>query len=85
MHKYGIEARRKRKKYVYPGKTSQVVPNLVCELDPQSLTEVVFSDIFEIKPTIRSGLMRAWSIVHLINMLKSTACLMFLRLPYFDV
>jgi len=49
MHKYGIAARRKRKKYVYPGKASQVAPNLVRELDPESLTEVVFSDIFEIK------------------------------------
>lgn len=49
MHKYGIEARRKRKKYVYPGKASEIAPNLVRELDPQSLTEVVFSDIFECK------------------------------------
>jgi putative transposase len=49
MHKYGIAARRKRKKYVYPGQASQVAPNLVRELDPESLTEVVFSDIFEVK------------------------------------
>ncbi len=49
MHKYGITARRKRKKYVYPGKASQVAPHLVRELDPESLTEVVFSDIFEVK------------------------------------
>jgi putative transposase len=49
MHKYGIEARRKRKKYVYPGKASEIAPNLVRELDPESLTEVVFSDIFEIR------------------------------------
>jgi len=49
MHKYGISARLKRKKYVYPGKASQIAPNLVRELDPQSLAEVVFSDIFEIK------------------------------------
>lgn len=49
MRKYGIAARRKQKKYVYPGKASEIAPNLVRELDPQSLTEVVFSDIFEIK------------------------------------
>ncbi len=49
MHKYGITARRKRKKYVYPGKTDQVVPNLVRELDPGSATEIVFSDIFEVQ------------------------------------
>lgn len=49
MHKYGISARLKRKKYVYPGKASQIAPNLVRELDPESLAEVVFSDIFEVK------------------------------------
>lgn len=49
MHKYGIAARRKQKKYVYPGKASEIAPNLVRELDPESLTEVVFSDMFEIK------------------------------------
>lgn len=49
MHKYGITARLKRKTYVYPGKASQIAPNLVRELDPESLTEVVFSDIFETK------------------------------------
>ncbi len=32
---------------MYPGKASQVAPNLIRELDPESLTEVVFSDIFE--------------------------------------
>ncbi|GHO61732.1 transposase [Ktedonobacter sp. SOSP1-52] len=49
MHTYGITARRKRKKYVYPGKASHIAPNLVRELDPESMTEVVFSDIFEIQ------------------------------------
>jgi putative transposase len=49
MRKYGITARRKQKKYVSPGKASQVAPNLVRALDPESLTEVVFSDIFEVK------------------------------------
>jgi len=49
MHKYGITARRKRKKYVYPGKASQIAPNLVRDLEPASLAEVVFSDIFEVK------------------------------------
>jgi putative transposase len=49
MHKYGITARRKRKKYVYPGKTSEVAPNLVKELEQGSSTEVVFSDIFEVQ------------------------------------
>jgi hypothetical protein len=49
MHTYGIEARRTRKKYVYPGKASEIAPHLVRELDPESLREVVFSDIFECK------------------------------------
>jgi putative transposase len=29
MKKYGIEARLKKKRYVYPGKASNVVPNLL--------------------------------------------------------
>ncbi len=49
MHKYGISARRKKKRYVYPGKTDPTVPNLVRELEPDSSTEIVFSDIFEVQ------------------------------------
>jgi transposase InsO family protein len=50
MRKYGIQARRKRKKYVYPGKAALIVPNLLREeqVDVASL-EVVFSDILEVK------------------------------------
>jgi putative transposase len=49
MHKYGIIARGKKKRYVYPGKTDQVAPNLVQKLEQSSPTEVVFSDIFEVR------------------------------------
>lgn len=49
MHTDGIAAWRKRKKDVYPGQASPVAPNLVRERDPESLTTVVFSDLFEIK------------------------------------
>ncbi len=49
MHKYGIAARRKKKRYVYPGKTDQTAPNLVRELEQGSATEIVFSDIFEVR------------------------------------
>jgi putative transposase len=60
MKKYGITARRKKKRYVYPGKASSIVPNLlpesgknaenVTDASPlvQMLPEVVFSDIFEV-------------------------------------
>lgn len=48
MHKYGLAARRKRKKYVYPSKATQIAPNLVRELEPDSEQSVVFSDIFEV-------------------------------------
>lgn len=56
MKKYGIEARRKKKRYIYPGKASSVVSNLLraTPQDEESVTnvetprEVVFSDIFEI-------------------------------------
>ena len=49
MHKYGITARRKRKKYVYPGKASERAPNLVKDLEQNSPSEIVFSDIFEVR------------------------------------
>lgn len=49
MHTYGIEARGPRKKYIYPGKASEIAPNLIRALPEDSLAEVVFSDIFEIK------------------------------------
>lgn len=54
MKKYGLAARRKRKKYVYPGKASSIVPNLLRETTDQEQQEkrepqeVVFSDIFEV-------------------------------------
>jgi putative transposase len=65
MKKYEITARRKRKKYVSPGKTSSTVPNLLRESTSQSeqaesqnredqltlasLAEIFFSDIFEVQ------------------------------------
>src|SRR5215472_9798259 len=63
MHKYGIMARRKKKRYVYPGKTDQVVPNLVKELEQSSATEVVFSDILEVQladRTVVRGYIALW-------------------------
>lgn len=50
MHQYGIAARRKRKKYVYPGKATQIAPNKLREAETDlTSTEVVFSDILEVK------------------------------------
>jgi putative transposase len=50
MHKYGLAARRKRKQYVYPGKATDIAPNLLREQEMNlSKQEVVFSDILEIK------------------------------------
>lgn len=56
MKKYDIAARRKRKKYVYPGKASSIVPNLLrgekeelIQEEVVELAEIVFSDIFEVK------------------------------------
>ncbi len=51
MKKYDIAARRKRKKYVYPGKASSIVPNLLRETEDQEkqeMQDVVFSDMFEV-------------------------------------
>ncbi len=49
MKKYGIEARRKKKRYVYPGKASSIVPNALRDPQTPAETEVMFSDIFEIQ------------------------------------
>ena len=50
MHKYGITARRKRKKYVYPGKATELAPNKLREDAFEWVKqEVVFSDILEVK------------------------------------
>ena len=44
-----LAARRKRKKYVYPGKAAQIAPNKLREGLDLTSTEVVFSDILEVK------------------------------------
>jgi|SRR5579872_285620 len=50
MHKYGIAARRKRKKYVYPGKATEIAPHTLREdAFEWASNEVVFSDILEVK------------------------------------
>ena len=50
MHTFGIAARRKRKKYVYPGKATEIVPNKLREEAFEWVgNEVVFSDILEVK------------------------------------
>ena len=50
MHKYGIAARRKRKKYVYPGKATEIASNKLREEAFEWVQqEVVFSDILEVK------------------------------------
>ncbi len=50
MHTYGIAARRKRKKYVYPGKVTELAPNKLREDAFEWVKqEVVFSDILEVK------------------------------------
>ena len=54
MRKYGITARRKKKRYIYPGKAAQIAPNLVRELSQEASTEVLFSDIFELQLADRS-------------------------------
>lgn len=48
MKKYGIAARRKKKRYVYPGKASSIAPNLLRDPQTPAATEIMFSDIFEI-------------------------------------
>jgi putative transposase len=47
MKKYGITARRKKKRYVYPGKTNSVAPNLLREpkKNVKNVTDVSSSEI----------------------------------------
>lgn len=54
MHNYGLFARRKRKKSVYPGKASQVAPNRLREKEEARNREIVFSDILETRLADRS-------------------------------
>jgi putative transposase len=65
MRKYGIAARGKRKKYVYPGKAAQIAPKKLREeeLDWNS-TEIVFSDIFEVKLADRSRVRGCFALRH---------------------
>jgi putative transposase len=49
MKKYGIEARRRKKRYIYPGKASSIVPNLLRDPKIAAEQEVLFSDIFEVQ------------------------------------
>lgn len=49
MHKYGLVARRKHKKYVYPGKANRIAPNLLHRPEEIEGKEIVFSDILEVR------------------------------------
>ena len=49
MKKYGIAARRKKKRSVYPGKANSVVPNRLRDEKTAADSEIVFSDIFEVQ------------------------------------
>ena len=49
MKKYGLAARRKKKRYIYPGKASSIAPNLLREPQTPIDQEVIYSDIFEIQ------------------------------------
>jgi transposase InsO family protein len=65
MHKYGIVARRKHKKYVSPGKAAQIAPNKLREEEIDlSQTEVVFSDIFEVKLADQSRVRGCFALRH---------------------
>jgi transposase InsO family protein len=65
MGKYGIAARRKRKKHVYPGKAAQIAPNKLREEEIDlSQTEVVFSDIFEVKLADQSRVRGCFALRH---------------------
>jgi transposase InsO family protein len=49
MHKYGILPRKKKNKYHYSGKASNVFENLTNKTDLSIKQEIIFSDILEFK------------------------------------
>lgn len=50
MKKYGIQARRRKKKYRYPGKSDRLFLNLANnEEEQKNYEDIIFSDIFEFK------------------------------------
>jgi putative transposase len=50
MKKYGIQARRRKKKYRHPGKSDRLFPNLANnEEEQEKYEDIIFSDIFEFK------------------------------------
>ncbi len=55
MRKYGLAARRKKKRYVYAGKANTVVPNRLPDEQTPADAEVVFSDIFEVQLADRTN------------------------------
>ena len=56
MHTYGITAQSLRKKYVYPGVATEIVPNKLREEAFEWVSnEVVFSDILEVKRADGTG------------------------------
>jgi transposase InsO family protein len=48
MHKYGITARRKKKRSMYSGESDLKIPDLTRELEQNNSTGIIFSDIFEV-------------------------------------
>lgn len=55
MRKYGIEARRAKKKYKHPGASHKKHPNLANDQEEaEKYDDVIFSDIFEFKLADRS-------------------------------
>ncbi|HEX6553394.1 MAG TPA: hypothetical protein VF026_11585 [Ktedonobacteraceae bacterium] len=50
MKKYGITARRKKKRSVSPGKASSIAPNILRDPHTPAEAEVMFSDIFAHPP-----------------------------------
>jgi putative transposase len=63
MKKYDIKARRKKKHYKYPGKSSKVAANLANDKLVSQVFEILFSDIFELKLADRTKV-RGCFVIH---------------------
>ena len=90
MHTYGITAQSLRKKYVYRGLATEIVPNKLREEAFEWVgNEVVFSDILEVKRADGTRVRGCFALRHrtrqVLLMLSSMSWRIFLHSPYGDV
>jgi transposase InsO family protein len=64
MHTYGITAQSLRKKYVYPGEATEIVPNTLREEAFEWVRNEVVFDILEVKRADGTGVRGCFALCH---------------------